>query len=199
MDPKQQTVATYNNQAQSFANKFDQLGVRAGDIEEIFSLIKKDNPKVLEIGCGNGRDALEIIKHTNDYLGLDISEKLIDLAKQKVPTANFIVADIENYVLPDNLDVIIAFASLIHVPKDSLKNILDQALVKLNPGGLFRLSMKAQDEYGQVDQTDDFGSRTYYFYSKENINELARGFVIVKNDLGEIRGQKWLEVILQKG
>ena len=198
MDNKQQTVATYNNQAQSFANKFDQLGVRVNDIKEIFSLIKKENLKVLEIGCGNGRDAAVIIKYTNDYLGLDISEKLIELARQKVPAANFIVADIEDYILPDNLDVIIAFASLIHVPKDSLKKILDQALFKLNSGGLFRLSMKAQAEYGQVDQIDDLGRRTYYFYCQSDIEELAKDFLIIKNELSEIRNQQWLEVILQK-
>ena len=43
--------------------KFDELESYV-DLEETFNLVGKKNPKVLEIGCGNGRDAREIIKRT---------------------------------------------------------------------------------------------------------------------------------------
>lgn len=89
MDKKVQTIDTYNKSAQALARKFNDLGVRISDIEEVFNLLNKENSKVIEIGCGNGRDAEEIIKHTNDYLGLDISEELIKLAQEKVPQGNF--------------------------------------------------------------------------------------------------------------
>lgn len=58
MDKKNQTILTYNESATSLAKKFDELGARISDIEEAFALIQKDNPFVLEIGCGNGRDAV---------------------------------------------------------------------------------------------------------------------------------------------
>ena len=198
MDKKNQTVHTYNQSATSLAKKFDELGMRVGDIEETFALIQKDNPFVLEIGCGNGRDAAEITKRTNNYLGIDISEKLIELAKQKVPHANFQVADIETFILPSDLDMVFAFASLIHASKEALARILTEVRIALNENGVVRLSMKYGDTYSETTKEDEFGIRTYYLYSQEDIEEAASGFRIIKSELNDLRGQMWLEVILQK-
>ncbi len=198
MDKKNQTIHTYNESAISLAKKFDELGARVSDIEETFALIEKDNPFVLEIGCGNGRDAVEITKHTKNYLGIDISEKLIELAQQKVPNANFQVADIETFTFPGSLDIVFAFASLIHVPKEALAKILIEAWTALNENGVMRLSMKYADAYTETTKEDEFGTRTYYLYSKEDMEEVSSGFKIIKSGLNDLRGQMWLEIILQK-
>lgn len=198
MNKKEQTIDTYNVSAQALADKFDNQGVRISDIDETFALIKRDNPVVLEIGCGNGRDAQEICKRTNNYLGIDVSEKLIALAKEKVPTATFKVVDIEDFQFPENIDIIFAFASLIHIPKEKLREVLSKALTSLNQSGLFRLSMKYNDIYKETTKEDEFGIRTYYLYSQEDIKELATGFTILKSELHDLRGQMWLEVLLQK-
>ena len=100
MTKKEQTIDTYNNNAQGFANKFDGMGARIHDIEATLALVPKENPNVLEIGCGNGRDAVEICKQTKNYAGLDISRKLIGLARKKVSRGRFEVADIETYTFP---------------------------------------------------------------------------------------------------
>ena len=88
---------------------------RVSDIDETFNLFSKSNPSVLEIGCGNGRDAAEICKRTNKYLGLDIAEKFIEIARQKVPQGRFEIADVETYDFPQNLDIVFAFASPLRV------------------------------------------------------------------------------------
>lgn len=198
MDKKSQTIETYNRSAHALAGKFDHLGARVSDIEETFRLIKKSNPKVLEIGCGNGRDAEEILKRTNDYLGIDISEELIKLAKQKVPQGNFEVADIESFIFSNNLDIVFAFASLIHVDKESSALILEKIFNVLNAGGAVRISLKHSPEYKEVTKEDEFGIRTYYHYSEKDIAELTKNFSIVKNEISELRGQKWIEILLQK-
>ncbi|HCC05159.1 TPA: hypothetical protein DEP58_02525 [Patescibacteria group bacterium] len=198
MDNKTQTITTYNDRAQSWADKFDSSGTRVSDINETFALIQKDSPRVLEIGCGNGRDAQEILKHTYNYLGVDASEKLVELAKQKVPNGQFLVADIEEYTLPTELDLVFAFASLIHIPKQSLQKIFHTILASLNKGGAFRLSVKYAEEYMESTKTDEFGTRTFYLYSDDDIKEMAQGFTIVKNKIVGLKGKKWLEVLMQK-
>lgn len=198
MDKKSQTINTYNESAQSLADKFDAIGVRKEDIDETFALVQKDNPTVLEIGCGNGRDAQEILRHTNNYLGVDVSEELIRLAEQKVPNGQFVVADIEEYIMPTDLDAVFAFASLIHVPKESLKKILQSIYDSLDFDGVFRLSMKYAEEYKEDTKTDEFGTRTYYLYSDKDIEEMAQNFTVIKNKLNDAMGQKWVEVLLQK-
>ncbi len=198
MSNKQKTIEAYNKNAKLIADKYDAQGARVSDIEEVFELAKKENPEVLEIGCGNGRDAKEIIKHTNNYLGIDISEELIKLAKGKVPGAKFEVADIEEFQFPNNLDVIIAFASLLHVNKESFKRILREAFESLNPDGLFRISLKHSETYKEIKTEDQFGVRTFYFYSEEDLKEILGDFKILKLETKNLQDQTWLEVILQK-
>lgn len=198
MNKKTQTIQTYNNSAKSLAEKFDYLGARINDIKETLELVKIMNPNVLEIGCGNGRDAEEIVKYTNNYLGIDISEKLVELARRKVANGNFEVADIEGYKFPEGLDIVFAFASLIHVPIKSLQMILGDICLSLNEGGAVRLSMKYAHRYMEATKEDEFGVRTYYLYSKSDIESLATGFIILKNELHNLQGQEWLEIILQK-
>ncbi len=198
MDKKVQTIDTYNKSAQALARKFNDLGVRISDIEEVFNLLNKENSKVIEIGCGNGRDAEEIIKHTNDYLGLDISEELIKLAQEKVPQGNFLVADVTSFEFPKNMDIIFAFASLIHLNREDLKKVLDKIYRNLNSKGIVRISMKYSDEYKEVTKEDEFGIRTYYHYSLNDIKELSYQFHLLKNLENDLRGQKWIEIMLQK-
>lgn len=195
---KQQTVDTYNKSASSLAEKFDSIGARAENIDEAFSFITKANPKVLEIGCANGRDAKEILKHTSDYLGIDISEELIRIAKQNMPKAKFEVADIENYDFPQSVDTILAFASLIHSDKENLKAILDKVYSSLNEGGIIYISMK-QGKYKKLTQEDKFGIRTYYYYTPEDIRDIVgKKFKILKEKMQDFNNQSWLNMILQK-
>lgn len=198
MEKKTQTIRTYNKSAKALAEKFDGIGARIADIEETFAPLNKEQPAVLEIGCGNGRDAMEILRRTNQYLGIDISDELIKLAKEKNPNGTFIVADIEHYQLPENLDAIFAFASLIHVPKESLKKILADGLKALNAGGVFRISMKRANEYTETTTEDKFGTRTYYLHSEKDIEECAQGYNLLKSEHPTSKGQEWLEILLQK-
>jgi trans-aconitate methyltransferase len=198
MDKKTQTIQTYSQSAQALAEKFDRLGARTSDIEEVFALLSKDDPRVLEIGCGNGRDAEVIHAKTNAYLGIDASEGLVALAQTKVPDAKFQVADVETYVFPSGLDAVFAFASLIHSPKEVLRDVFVKIFDALNPGGLFRLSMKCSDVYREVTKQDEFGTRTYYHYSPEDLVGLDSRFVVLKCVTQEYQNQTWVEVLLQK-
>jgi SAM-dependent methyltransferase len=198
MNKKEQTIKTYNDNAKGLAEKFNDSGIRKKDVDEVFALLKKGNPVVLEIGCANGRDAKEILKHTNQYLGLDVSEKLIEIAKEEIPNGEFIVADIEEYEFPENLDIVFAFASLIHNDREALKKVFQKVYAALNPGGLFRISMKQADEYVELTKDTPYGIRTYYHYSEDDIMEMAKDFKIIKADDEVAVAQNWLEFLFQK-
>lgn len=198
MDKKQQTVDTYNKSAKILAARFDNFGTRTNDIKEVFALVKKENPFVLELGCGNGRDGKEILTYTIDYLGIDISKGLIAEAKMKNPGAKFEVADMETYTFPDNLDVIFSFASLVHIPRDEFKNIMEKCFQALNPGGILRISTKLGSEYKELTKNDEFGTRTYYLYPENEIDLLTSDFRTLKKEVLNIRNEQWLEGTYQK-
>jgi len=198
MDKKEQTIQTYNKSAKALSKKFYDIGVRVKDIKKGFSFIEKDNPKVIEIGCGNGREAEEILKHTNNYLGIDISEELIKIAKKENPNGKFKIADVESFSFPQNIDIIFSFASLLHSDKDNVKRILDRVYKSLSRDGIFYISLKYGD-YQEKTVKDEFGIRTYYFYTPELIKELAGDrYKTVYIDIQDLRDQKWFNIVLKK-
>ncbi len=85
-DLRQQTVDTYNKSAKELAEYSHGIGTRKKYINRAFNLAgSPKNARVLEVGCGDGRDATEILKHTDNYLGFDIARKAVELAKQSLP------------------------------------------------------------------------------------------------------------------
>ena len=198
MSKKQETINTYNTSAIGLAKKFDDQGARIDDIEYTLSIVGKKNPFVFEIGCGNGRDAYEICKRTDHYEGMDISEQLLALAKEKLPNIHFILADVETFEFPKNINVVFAFASLIHVPKESFTVIMSRLFDSVTHNGLVFVSLKHADTYREVTKTDEFGTRTYWHYSQKDMEDVASGFSIVKTNVHDIRGQVWMEVLFQK-
>lgn len=80
-----------------------------------------DGDKVLDYGCGNGR-LLEILNNKKiDYVGVDISQKLIDIAKTKYPSQNRSFSKIAgqaSLAFPDDFfNKIISVAVFHHFPE----------------------------------------------------------------------------------
>lgn len=198
MDSKQVTVDTYNQAASQMADKFRGIGARIEDIGRVFSFFDKANPSVLEIGCGDGRDAKEIIKHTNRYLGIDVSASMIALARTHIPETLFEVTDVETYPFPAGLDIIFSFASLLHSDKDAVADIIHRAHSSLNEGGIFFISLK-RDDYQSKVKEDEFGTRTFYFYQPSDIKEMIGDkYEVVFEDEQSFQNQDWFTLILQK-
>jgi SAM-dependent methyltransferase len=100
----------------------------------------KEGDSVLDIGCGNGR-SLEAFKNKKiSYLGVDASEKLINLAVDNFRHSRykFLVGDILRLseVTQDKFDYIFCIAVLHHIPGEDLRSkALEQLKDRLRPGG----------------------------------------------------------------
>jgi len=82
-------------------------------------IFKKGN--VLEVGCGQGLDAAEIIQNCRFYVGFDMSNNSVRIAKSEVfelsndETGCFLVGDAELMPFPDNsFDVVYSYGVLHH-------------------------------------------------------------------------------------
>jgi trans-aconitate methyltransferase len=202
-DFRQQTIDVYNQNAEAMAEKFRAIPPRAGDVALAFQLAgNPEHAKVVEIGCGDGRDAREIAKKAGSYLGLDISSELIKLAQKFVPEGKFEVADAPLYDYPDNIDIVFAFASFLHLTKEETRTVFEKLSVALRAGGVIYLSLKWAPEYKVEAREDRFGTRQYYFYNQELIEELAgSAFETVhsrRETLENANHVDWVELVLKK-
>jgi ubiquinone/menaquinone biosynthesis C-methylase UbiE len=74
-------------------------------LEKYFkSLIPRDK-RVLELGCGTG-ELLASVKPSYGA-GIDFSEKMLEIAKNKFPNLNFFVQDVEDLTIDNKFDYII--------------------------------------------------------------------------------------------
>lgn len=83
----------------------------------------KDGDRILDFGCGNGRLLELFVDRKISYTGADISQKLLDLAKNKYPTEsiNFLKIDPGQASLPfedDFFNSTYSIAVFHHFPKE---------------------------------------------------------------------------------
>lgn len=100
----------------------------------------KPDDRVLEIGCGTGTTALHHAPKAGHILATDISQKMIDIAREKAQAAgvdnvSFDVSSIDDLdSSPGQYDVILAH-SILHLIED-VPRTLRQLHRMLKPGGL---------------------------------------------------------------
>lgn len=71
----------------------------------------------LDAACGTGRHAAYLAERGHSVIGVDISPKMLALARQKVPGGDFREADVRDLPLPDrSVDLIVCALALAHVP-----------------------------------------------------------------------------------
>ncbi|MFA6533782.1 MAG: class I SAM-dependent methyltransferase [Patescibacteria group bacterium] len=109
------------------------------EFDKIFALLGDlSNKRVLDLGCGRGRYAIEIAKRAKEVVGVDISIKSIDLARQAAEQAgvNNFQGLIDDFFEPFEsapFDYILAVNLLHHV--DNLDLILTNIRKSLKPNG----------------------------------------------------------------
>jgi SAM-dependent methyltransferase len=200
--PEDETLKTYNFSAKELASYFHTIGSRVKYIEAALEMAYKmdGNADVLELGCGDGWDADDILQRVESYVGLDYSRELIKLARQRLPAADFRVVDVQNYDYPEQAyDVVFAFDLIIHIDKESLNLLMQKVARSLKVGGIFYISTKHGDQYKKEWVEDKYGRRLFYYYNEATIMECAgKNFELASSDL-QFRGNtKWLHIALRK-
>ncbi len=110
------------------------------DIQSLADYAKKGD-KILDSGCASGRLYGVLKEKKVDYFGVDISERLIEIAKKNYPEGNFQIANTLSISFTDNFFDKIYSISVIHnIPsKDFQLQYLKESKRILKPGGLLIL------------------------------------------------------------
>lgn len=196
------TISTYDNSAEQLAAYFAGIGSRLDIIKEALEAAgKPKNARVIEVGCGDGRDAEDIVPLVKWYEGFDPSVELIRLAHQRKIRASFVQADALSYNYPSELDVIFGFASYLHVNRDDFAKACRKAATSLRRGGILAITLKERDGYEEELVKDEFGERWFYYYDEDSVKDiLGEEFEITKIDHKTLNRKtaKWLVILARK-
>jgi len=198
------TRQSYDNTASLYQQNTIKLGpeIKA----KVFFSYLPPHSKILDLGCGPGRDAQYFVEKGHEVVGVDISPQMIALARESVPKAQFFVSDIESFHLdPESVDAIWASASLLHVSKQAIPNVLANLYRILKPGGIFYVSMKkgAGDEI-KADQRYGGVEKFWNYVSEDELAHLLtkHGFHILEQEtqkkLTSYQTHPWISVISKK-
>lgn len=106
--------------------------------------------KLLEIGCGEGRDSKSILEHGFPLIATDISKEAIAYCKKRMPQheAHFSVLDCLSEELEEEFDFIFAIAVLHMLVPDEDRDVFYQFIRKhLSPGGVALICTMGDGEF----------------------------------------------------
>ena len=103
--------------------------------------------RVLDLGCGTGiPTARQLVDGGCEVTGVDISPVMLDHARRNVPEATFLERDVVDVdAALGRFDAVVAFFSLLMLPRERIITVLDGLRALLPPGGWLALSMVEAD------------------------------------------------------
>lgn len=173
------------------------------DFEQVLDI---DPGNLLDLGCGAGEP---IPKHFIDkgwsVVGVDFSQKMLELAKQYVPKMKTLQSDITQVTFaPQQFHAITAIYSLFHIPNDKHTHVFRNMYKWLKPQGkaLFTYATEKYTGKSHFNGYKQFLGKNL-FYSHKDVNSLLNdlsniGFSILAQDYREIGGETFLWVTVGK-
>lgn len=105
--------------------------------------------KILDVGCGTGEPIAKfLIEQGYQVTGVDASEKMIALCRQRFPEATWLLADMRTLNLQEKFHAVIAWHSFFHLPHDDQRNTLKLLASLVEKNGL--LIFTSGEEHGEV-------------------------------------------------
>lgn len=112
-----------------------------------------DQPAALDLGCGAGVPCTAVLAEYGDTVGVDISSAQLELASRNVPNAQFIKSSMRTLAFPpESFDLVTAFYSIPHLPRDQHADLFQRIAGWLRPGGHLLATLGHKD----VEAVEDF-------------------------------------------
>ena len=192
-----ETLEYYNKNAESFV--YGTINVILEEIQEKFLKYIPPQGRILDFGCGSGRDAKYF--HTKDYEvdAVDGSEELCKLATEYtgIHVKQMLFTDLD---VVEEYDGIWACSSILHLSSLELRDVFLKMINALKDGGVIYASFK----YGEYEGLRngryfiDFTEISFKEYIAD-IDYVEIAELWLTGDVRPGRGdEKWLNLILRK-
>jgi ubiquinone/menaquinone biosynthesis C-methylase UbiE len=122
------------------------------------------NSCILDAGCGpSGHISAYIHQFGHRVIGVDISDRCVEIAAQSNPNIAFYRMDMTELDFPDqNFDGIISYYSIIDTPKSAISKIFQEYYRVLKSNGYLLIVVKEGDAEGYIDSLLDIPVKIYF-------------------------------------
>ncbi len=162
-DPVLPSVAAYSAHAAEY--EAQHAAKRAPEAERFARSLPVPS-RILDAGCGPGRDLARFVAHGHDARGVDLNPVFVAMANRYAPTIECDLRDLAAHFAPDQFDGIWATASLVHVREADTRTVLAQFAALLRAGGRLHVSLRCTGETGWLDESD--GRRWYTVWGPDS-------------------------------
>lgn len=191
------TLDYYNKNAKKFIS--GTISVDFGTIQNRFLDKLHPGAKILDYGCGSGRDTKYFLEQGCKVTAIDGSQKLCKLASEYtgIQVKHMLFQDLDE---KEAYDGIWACSSILHVPANELQDIIKKMANALRAQGIIYTSFK----YGTFEGERNgryFTDMTEETFAKliQDMDELEIEEQWITSDVRPGRGEeKWLNLILRK-
>ena len=191
------TLNYYEEKAQAFCHDTQNVDFSAFQLEFLRHL--PAGGRILDLGCGSGRDSKAFLNAGFQVTAIDGSSELCRIASEFIGQ-KVICATFQEYVPEEQFGGIWACASLLHIPSEELGAIVAKLAKSLRRGGCFYVSFKYGDFRGMRN------GRFFQNMTEESLAELLKDIpeleVIstkITADVRPGRGKEmWLNVFLER-
>ncbi|MFF7989829.1 class I SAM-dependent methyltransferase [Kitasatospora xanthocidica] len=177
------TRAFYDAIATEYADRFrgamDTMPVDRAVLALFADLVREEcpDPRTAELGCGPGRVTDHLHRLGLDVRGIDLSPRMVELAREAYPEVPFEVGSLFDLPFRDGeLTGAVAWYSIIHTPAERLPEVFAEFARVLAPGGRLLVAFQVGDEPLHLEEP--FGhpvSLDFRRLRPERVEELVRG------------------------
>ena len=164
--------------------------------------------RVLDAGCGSGQKARFFEDRGFQVLGIDFSEKLLEIARRTATSSEFRLLDLRHIgTLSEEFEGVFAQASLLHIPKIDAFSVIEGMVSRLVPHGLLYIAVKAQRSGYPEEEIvieSDYGYDYERFFSYYTMDEMRAhvdrlGLSVVHAEVSPVASKgNWLQIIARK-
>jgi len=183
----QDTIAWYDQNAKHYA----QVSASTANLEEIeqfVALLPKEG-KVLDAGCGAGRDTDLLTGKGLQLIGIDLPKGLIREAKRQFPHLQFVEGNLLNLPFQnDFFDGVWAHASLLHLETvEEVTKALQEFHRVLKKEGILHVLVKAQsgkEKTAIVADAYSHHDRFFQYFTQDELKNLLQttGFTVLQSE-----------------
>ena len=178
MNKTDQTISAYNKSAQQFAEQFMNFETYKNKINYFQRKYLSNCKSILDLGCGPGNNSKFLSEANSNYeiTGIDLSNKMVELAKSNVPKGIFTVSDIRNFRLNKTFDAVIASFCIVHLTHEEVSSFLKNTCSHLKCNGYLYITFMEGEGSGL--ETTCFSENEIFFnyFKRAEVTELLKNY-----------------------